>query len=462
MKVLLIKPFNHNSFSIVQPIGLGYLATALRKQAHEVIITDCLAKNYNLGHVSDIFIKYNPDIVGIQVFNDNLPVVKEYLKVFKSLKRSVVTVIGGPYPSADPQKSLMFLKEADFGFAGESEKSFCELLDCLMNKEKNASRIPGLIFRKNKEIVSNSPCFEQNLNRLGFPAWDLIDPNSYPHAPQGGFARYFPVATIQTIRGCHYRCTYCGAHLINGFRIRDRSVKNIIQEIKLLYNKYNIKELHISDDNFLFSKKKAIDFCDKLKKEDYKLIWMCSSGVRLDLLDEELLKHMRDSGCYAFGLGLESGSKRILKYMRKDLDIEGADRKVELVKKYGIKTIGLFIIGFPTETLEDIKKTISFSKKLNLDRVQFSYFFPIPGTEIYKELKKKGKLKGIDFINCSSFGKVSYVPEGVTKKELKHAQRIAFLSFYLKPNKLLLLLRDINSFSNLKYLLKRVKAYISG
>jgi radical SAM superfamily enzyme YgiQ (UPF0313 family) len=371
-----------------------------------------------------------------------------------------VTIIGGPYSSADPKQSLKILKEADFGFIGESEKGFCKLLDCLMEKERSISSIPGLIFRKNKNIIFNPPYFEQNLNKLGFPAWDLINPKDYPHAPQGGFARYFPVAIIQTIRGCPYKCTYCGAHLVNGFRIRDRSVKNIIQEIKLLYNKYGIKELHITDDNFLFSKKRVIDICEKLKNENYKLAWMCSSGVRLDLLDEELLKHMKDSGCYTLGLGLESGSERVLKYMKKDLHIKEVEKKIKLIKKYDIRVIGLFIIGFPTETLEDIKKTISFSKKLNLDRVQFSYFFPIPGTEIYRVLEKKDKLKGIDFINCSSFGKLSYVPEGMTKKELKQIQRRAFLSFYLKPNKLLGLFKDIGSFNNFKYLLKRARIYL--
>ena len=460
MKILLIKPFNHEAFSIVPPIGLGYLATALRKQAHEVIILDCLAKNYNIKQVSNFFIKYNPDVVGIQVFNDSLPIVKDYLKVFKNFKKSIVTIIGGPYSSADPKQSLKILKEADFGFIGESEKGFCKLLDCLMEKERSISSIPGLIFRKNKNIIFNPPYFEQNLNKLGFPAWDLINPKDYPHAPQGGFARYFPVAIIQTIRGCPYKCTYCGAHLVNGFRIRDRSVKNIIQEIKLLYNKYGIKELHITDDNFLFSKKRVIDICEKLKNENYKLAWMCSSGVRLDLLDEELLKHMKDSGCYTLGLGLESGSERVLKYMKKDLHIKEVEKKIKLIKKYDIRVIGLFIIGFPTETLEDIKKTISFSKKLNLDRVQFSYFFPIPGTEIYRVLEKKDKLKGIDFINCSSFGKLSYVPEGMTKKELKQIQRRAFLSFYLKPNKLLGLFKDIGSFNNFKYLLKRARIYL--
>ncbi|MDP2922948.1 MAG: radical SAM protein [Candidatus Omnitrophota bacterium] len=462
MKVLLIKPFNDKAFAIVPPIGLGYLSTALRKQGHDVLILDCLAKDYNFKQVAISFANYNPDVVGIQVFSDNLLVVKEYLKIFKKIKMSVVTIIGGPHPSADPKQSLNFLQEADFGFVGESEKGFYKLLAYLRGKEKNVYNIPGLVFRKGKNIISNPPYFEQDLDKLGFPAWDLINPKDYPHAPQGGFARFFPLAIIQTIRGCPYKCTFCGAHLINGFKMRPRAVKNVIQEIKLLCSKYGVKEFHITDDNFLFSKERVIRFCKKLKEGNYKLAWMCSSGVRLDLLDEGLLEHMKNSGCYAFGLGLESGSERILKYMKKDLNLKRIDKQIGLIKKYGIRTIGLFIIGFPTETIEDVQKTIKLSKRLPFDRVQFSYFLPIPGTEIYKELEKKGGLKNIDFTNYSSFGSLNYVPASMTKKELKRMQMRAFLSFYLKPKNFLKLFEDIGSIDNLRYIIKRVSIYMFG
>ncbi len=462
MKVLLIKPFNHKAFSIIPPIGLGYLATALRKKNHQVFILDCLVKDYDLKKVSDFFIGYNPDIVGIQVFSDNFPLVDEYLKLFKRLKRSIVTVIGGPFPSTDPKQSFKFLKDLDFVFVGESENGFCKLLDYLEGKEKRISNIPGLVFRKDDAIICNPPYFEQELNKLGFPAWDLINPKDYPHAPQSGFARYFPTAVMQTIRGCPYKCTYCGAHLINGFKARVRSIKNIVQEIKLLYEKYNIKELHINDDNFLFSKERVLEFCKQLRNKNYNLAWICSNGVRLDRLDEELLKNMKDSGCYALGLGLESGSERILKYMKKNLNIKEVDKQIKLIKKHGIRTIGFFIIGFPTETIEDIKKTINFSKKLALDKVQFNYFFPIPGTEIYKELEKKGEFKNIDFTNYSSFGKLNYTLKGVTKQELKKIRIKAFLSFYLKPKNFLKVFQDIGSFNNFKYVIKRVRLDILG
>ena len=168
------------------------------------------------------------------------------------------------------------------------------------------------------------------------------------------------------------------------------------------------------------------EFCDKLKSNNLNISWACPNGVRLDALDKELLLLMKSSGLYSVSVGIESGSDRVLKHMRKNLTKSKIKEKIDLIKSAGLDVIGFFIMGYPTETRKDILETINFAKKLNLKRASFMIFKPFPGTDITKQLAAKGEIN-VQKENWDKYilADAVYSPPGVSKKELKNTTRLS-------------------------------------
>ncbi|MBW1915783.1 MAG: radical SAM protein, partial [Deltaproteobacteria bacterium] len=288
----------------------------------------------------------------------------------------------------------------------------------------------------------------------GFPAWDLIPPGEYPNAPHQGFAKAFPIAPIITTRGCPFDCSFCASHSINGRKVRFRTVGHVLEEMDLLQNRYGVKEFHIEDDNFTINKKYVKTFCNTLKLKGIDTYWHCSSGMRLDSLDIDTLRLMKGSGCYTYTVAIESGTNRVLKLMQKHLSVETIQKQIEMMNQAGCKPTGLFMIGFPGETKDEISKTIQFSKSLDIKRAQFAIFHPMPGSKIWGKLKAQGRLKTLDWQKIKP-SEVAYSSD-IPAKELKRLQRKAFLSFHLRPRILWYQLREINSLEHFLYLLKRM------
>ncbi len=462
-KVLLMKPHSEAD-EIIPPFSLGYLATAIRKN-HEVEILDGLKEKLTLEKFGQILKEKRFDVVGIQVFTFQVFQARDYLKTVKEILPQAKIILGGPHPSSSPLNIFDFFPETDWAFRGEAEIGLAKLLDLVAASEdtpKNLTEVPGLIWRNDGKTMVNEQIFIDNLDELGFLAWDLIRPDMYPLAPHGGFFKNYPIAPIIITRGCPFFCTYCAGHLISGKKIRSRSADNVIAEIELLYNKYGIREIHIEDDNFTFNRRLVEEFCEKLKEKKFNISWTCPNGVRLDTLTEDFLLLMKSSGLYSVSVGVESGSAKILKDMKKSLTKEQIREKINLIKKCGLEISGFFIIGYPTETKKDIIETINFAKSLDLKRVGFSLFKPFPGTEITKELLARGELRNMTEEDWGRFvlADAVYAPPGFTKEEMKKWRKKALLSFYLRPRIIFKFLREIRNFSHLKLVLKRINSWL--
>lgn len=455
MNVLLVRAIS-DTYIVSPPIGLGYLATSLRRSGYKPKIIDCVKDRVNFDKFEHIIKENNPDVVGFQVWSCDLNNVNKSLKIIKKILPKVITVVGGAHPSGVPFETLNHLKEADFAFKGEAETGLPLLLDKLSGKKKiDFSDIPGLIWRNNGEINVNPAIFIDDLDRLGIPAWDLIDPRTYPLAPHQGFSKAFPIAPIVVTRGCPFSCVFCATHSINGAKIRTRSLESVINEIKLLKNQYDVKEIHIEDDNFTFNREFVKSFCQRLVDEKLNIFWYCSSGIRLDSIDKDTLFLMKKAGCYTLTVAIESGVQRVLDLMKKNLKLEKIREKISLMNAADYKPTGLFMIGFPGETIEEIKETICFSLSLGLKRAQFAIFHPLPGSEIFEELKNQGRLNDIEWDKVKP-SEVAYQPKNLSKKRLKGLQRIAFLRFHLRPRIFWYQIKELNSLNNTVYLIKRI------
>ena len=461
--ILLVRPVNHSQ-QIVPQLSLGYLATSLRNENISVEILDCVKSGFNYTQFKEYVRECNPKVVGFQMFTVDMLSTKKSIKIVKDINSSILAVVGGAQPSGAPEDTLKYLDKADYGFCGESEISLVKFMEAAFASkldEQTAPDIPGLIWKNGKNIVINKPEFIDDLDSLGFPSWDMLKPNTYPEAVQGYFFEKFPVAGIIATRGCPYSCTFCSAKLINAQKIRKRSIPHVIEEIQLLYKEYGIREIHVLDDNFSFYRDYIEGFCEELIKTNLKISWRCANSIRLDTVSQELLKLMKRSGCYSVAFGIENGSDRILKKMKKKISLAEIEKSVKVTNDSGIDVNGSFIIGYPGETEEEIKQTLKFSRKLGLKLANFNCLVPLPGTEVYNDLVKAGKLNDLNWEDYS-YSKVVYVPGGLTKEKLKSYQRKAILQFYLRPKILFYLVKNIKSVKHFCYILEAAFVYLFG
>ncbi len=456
MKVLLIKP-NASIDTVIPPIGLGYLAKFVAPK-HDVKIIDCQLVKISKQKCIDLFLDHMPDIIGFQVYNNDKGLVSNYLKGIKKEKEATITVIGGPYPSCEPENVFDFFgNNLDFAFRGEAEIGFLKLIEKVGINHNNIdfSDIEGLVWRKNRSIAINEPSFSNSLDHIGAPAWDLLLPNAYPPSSIGAFLKDYPVAPISVSRGCRYKCNFCAGWKITGRTVRYRSVSNVIDELKLLKHDYFINEIHILDENFAYDKNYVTEFCKAVIDENLNLKFACPNGMRVNSVDPQLLGLMKKAGFYIWHMGIESGSPRSLKMMNKTLSLSLIKNKAAEIKNAGLELAGYFIIGYYGETIEDLNKTLKLALELPLTRAMFMTFLPIPGTEIYDVLINNGHLNKHE-PGKGNFYKINYAPSSLSPLRLKLFQLKAFLCFYLRPKVFYHGLKSVYNFGHLVYLMRRV------
>jgi radical SAM superfamily enzyme YgiQ (UPF0313 family) len=458
MEILLATPINKTHYS-VPPLGLGYLASALRNaNFHSLSILDSAKENLDYNGFSMLLKKNKPRVLGIQCYSFDVPSVNRMLNIAKGINPRMITVIGGPHPTAVSGSVFSEFDNLDFAIRCEGEKSLPLLLRAVLNEE-SFNNIPGLVFKDKDGIAAIPSDFIKDLDSLGMPAWDLIDPSSYPDEVQGAFYKSFPVAPIVTSRGCPYNCTFCANKIMMGTGLRFRDIEKVINEIEYLTSRHRVKEFHILDDNFTVSKKRVLEFCKRIKEKKLKIDIAFPNGVRLDSIDDEILRALKEIGTYSITAGIESGSQRILDHMKKKLTLDLIREKISLIKRLGFNVSSFFIIGYPQETKKDITDTIRFARELPIDIAHFSCFLPLPGTEITKDLLNSGRLKNINYEELF-YSKAPFSPEGITQKELKNFQKKAFLLFYLRPRILFGMILRLKSFRHFRSILKRAKDYI--
>jgi anaerobic magnesium-protoporphyrin IX monomethyl ester cyclase len=459
-EILLIVPVGRTHY-VVPPVGLGYLATSLRAQGLDSVnILDCLKERLDFPGFRKTLGARKPAVIGFQVFSSGFSSVKRSAELAREVCPGSILIAGGPHVSATGAQILFDIPSLDYGFVGEAEIGLPLLMRRLLKREPILLQdIPGLIWLENGEPKINNRAVVDNLDALGIPAWDLMRPDSYPDSPQGAFYRQFPIAPIASSRGCPYSCTFCGSPVNMGNRLRLRSLEHLLNEMETLITKYGVREFHFVDDMFNASKKRVMEFCRLVQAKNWGISYTFPNGLRLNTIDEEMLAAMKLSGAYAFTVGIESGSQRILDSMNKKLTVELIREKVELIHKSGIEASGFFLLGFPGETREDMRMTLDFAKTLPIKRAHFSNFLPLPGTEATRRLQESRELETTDWEELV-YSSVPYAPRGISKTELKSFQRRAFLEFHLRPRILFKMLKEIRSIHHLYAILKRARDYL--
>ena len=455
-KVLLINP-TYEAFNWAPHIGLGYLASYLKKNGHFVKIIDGLKSRFNGIDFHDFWKANGPyDIVGIT------SLISSYAKSIdmarEAKKYNTIVVLGGPHAAWMPEKSLKD-SGADFVLRGEGEIGLSMLAD-----GKDRGTIPGLMWLENGALQLGAPSvFHENLDDFGQPDWEQIKPADYQHSPHGFVTMESPIAPVITTRGCPYDCSFCSASIIAGKKIRYRSPALIVDEISRLVNEFSVREIQISDDNFTFNRQHAISVCEEILNRGIDVPWSLPNGIRLDKIDKELLAIMKKSGCYSTSVGIESGTQRILEMVGKHLRVDIVAERVNLISEAGIAVNGFFMLGFPTETKDEMLRTIELALSLPLDRASFSRVTPLPGTRMFADwIKTAGAEMNIDSLYDETTNLFNFNTcwSDVDIVEIRRLTKYAMFRFYSRPRVFLNTLKMVKP-RQFKYFVKRLLTLFS-
>ncbi len=401
---------------LFQPLGLAYIAAVLEKKGYEVEIIDALAEDFSrkpydgrflvgLSYeaIGEIIREKRPDIVGISVpFTAHSPSAMEVARLVKGIDMDIVVVLGGPHVSVVPEKCLN--DSVDYLVLGEGEETFPELVKYIEEGKprKSFKEIKGIAFMLGDEMIKTPPRPAiQDLDAIPFPARHLLPLEKYFDAQKK--SRYSRgvtkrTATVMTSRGCPFGCIFCSIDLTMGKKFRARSAGNVVDEIEHLVKDYSIESIEFEDDNLTFDRKRVHEIFDEVLRRKLKFEWRTPNGVRADLLDAELLRKFKATGCYELWFAPESGSQRVIdKVIGKHLPLEKVEFAVKESVKAGIKPKCFFVIGLPGETKEEIRETLSFMRKLKKlgAGVFINIATPLYGTRMYDLARENKYLRDV-------------------------------------------------------------------
>lgn len=427
MRICLISPPYASAVESVigtssPPIGLAYLASMIRSK-HDVKIVDANILGYGLEDVRRELKSFYPDIVGITSTTPSIYEAYRVAEIAKEVREDCTVVIGGPHATFLPEETMIECNDIDVVVKGEGEETFRELVDTIERGEP-LDEVRGITFRRGGKIVDTGlRAFIMDIDRLPFPSLDLLPVERYEL--QG--VKYLPIISS---RGCPFKCSFCASSRLFGGCWRGRNPEKVVEEIRLAYEKYRIRNIEFADDTFTLNNKRVVRICDEIMREKLDILWGASS--RVDTINRGLAQKMKRAGCWIIYLGIESASQKILDSIGKRITINQIVRAVKALKDAGIQTLGSFIIGFPEETLETAEKTISFAKKLGLDYAQFSILTPYPGTPIYEYANKNGLLITKDWSKFNAIEPVMKI-KNLTLQQLKSLLTKAYAAFYMRP-----------------------------
>jgi radical SAM superfamily enzyme YgiQ (UPF0313 family) len=457
MKILLIQPPNaflkqaygvkqKVSFGHTPPLGLAIIASYLEKDGHEIKIIDAVAMELSIDETADIVMRESPELVGITAMTNYKDMAKVLSDAIRKVLPSVTIVLGGSHATYYQSEILDEMPNIDHVIYGEADLVINDYVKHL-NDTEGLRNIPGLIYRGAdfKSVVNPPPPLLEDLDKVPFPAWHLLDMKLYRPLPLQ--YRKLPWFALITSRGCWWRkCTFCFQAGRKAVPFRKQTPKRVIEELDVLHKRYGIKEVNFFDDAFLVNAKWISDF--RVLAEERKIDVCWTSSVRIDSISEDLLDVAKKAGCWSVFIGVESGDQMLLDSICKGTEIGQIRKAFSLIDKFGIETRAAFMLGLPKETPELGRKTIDFALSLDPTYAIFYATHPRKGTILHEQAMVVGAF--IDH-NFRGMSKITYVPEGYEGPEqLEKMISGAYKKFYLRPKVILRTVFKIRSFNAVK------------
>ena len=353
------------------------------------------------------------DVAGITMMSCDFNRAMKAANIIKQVDRNTIVVAGGVHPTVATDE-VARNQNIDYIIVREGEISFANLLDAIRDGKSQERVIVGI---------------RPDLDKLPFEDRELFD-----YKVTTSFAANFPgifrppSVTMIASRGCPYDCTFCAPHArtMFGKKVRYRSVDNVIEELRILRERYHFRSLFFWDYSITLNRKWLYEFCEQYKKNGFKALISANSRADAIVRNEDLMKDLSEAGLRMLHIGYESGSQRILDFIRKGTTVEQAIRATDICKKYDIIVRGLFMLGIPTETKEDVQKTIDLIRTARPQIYSFSYFTPVPGSHLYDYCEERNLSLIASHDELADYGPSKPKIKGVDYEYLKNAVEEAF------------------------------------
>ena len=448
MKVTLVQPAQVGAFSSDQPpLGLAYIASVLERKGCEVRVIDANVEKLAPDAVTAILAQQSPDIVCFTVTTPLLPSALAIARRLKHMPRPPILVAGGPHATVLPQD---FLDDGLFDYIvrGEGEAPMSELIDQLLAGSNDASGIGGISWIDRGQIVHNADRpFQPNLEPGLYPDWSLFPLKRYSSLAR----RNDHSLPITTSRGCPFGCTFCYKG-IYGRRLRMRHPEDVVNEWEHLVRRYGVHEIAVLDDAFTFDIARAIRICELIVERGLAHVpWSTTNGIRVDNVTPELFQAMRRAGCYRVYFGIESGVQSVLDSLKKGITIDQVRRAITLAKQSGLEVGGYFMLGNVGETASDMEATIAFALQLDLDYAQFSIATPYPGTEMFDQVRRGGRLLIRSWEELATYGAAVFEMDQIDPAFVGKMFRKAIRRFYFRPRYMLHQMRELMTWTGWKH-----------
>lgn len=401
MRAVLFYPRVEDSFrASYPPLGIMSIATYLNANGHEAIICD---RFFETESVRSVLEKHKPDIIGVSVISFSF--IKDASDISRVAKSMGIPVVwGGIMPSSIPEETLRS-GFVDYISINEGEFTWLEMADAF-DKGVPFDGIDGLAYLRDEKYIRTPDRDFIDLSVLPPIDWTLVTPENYFQTSYG----YSKMLSTYMSKGCFGTCTYCYNPGFHQSTRRQRPIETVLGEMRYLVENHGAGGFDFTDDLMFLNRNQVLDFCRTMVESKLGVCW--SGYLRIGIInDVEDYKTMYDSGCRCMIYGVESGSQRILKSVNKNTPLDKITDNITNCLKAGIVPVVMFMIGFPGETEEDLRATVTLAKQLDGAVVVFGCFTPLPGSDIYRNLVKSGKISADTTLE--EFSKVNFA-DGVT------------------------------------------------
>ncbi len=429
-RVLLVHPLGYNKAhaqgdisrraNIMPPLGLASIAAYLEQKGIGADVIDCFAHPDSDSKIIARIGETRPGLLGLSCTTSGYLDAIRIATMAKEKYPWIKTVFGGPHISALRENILEGDEVVDYAVIGEGEETLAELVNL---DGRDPGSIAGLVYRDRNEQVRFSG-FRQSaiaLDELPFPAYEKLE--GYPQAytlPLFNYPRT-PNASCISSRGCPYACSYCDRSVFRR-SFRFNSAEYLYRHLKYLKERFGIRHINFYDDLFTFNFKRVEAFCRMMIEHPLNMTFNCA--VRAEHVNPELLKLMKNAGCWMISLGIESGDEPLLKQHRQNVNLKLLAQTIRDIKKARIRVKGLLMMGLPGESEETIKNSMNYVFSLPIDDFNLAKFTPFPGSPLYEHIHELGEFnENIADMDCMHF---VFVPAGMTRERLEEL----FIKFY--------------------------------
>lgn len=424
----------HHGEASAPALGPMCLGAVAREMGWEARAIDSYLEDDPERALIDALRELEPAVIGLSALTAERNCMHRLARVARAAAPHAVILAGGAHPSADAT-DVLSNEAIDAAVLGEGEATLRDLL-ARIERGQPWKQVPGLCVRGSDGAAYETPprANIQDLDALPFPAWDLTDPDAYARRrgmSLAGLRRYMPLTTS---RGCPYRCTYC--HDIQGKRFRSHSPAYVLRMIDELISRYGIYDFDITDDIFNFDADRMLSICDGLIARGPGIGFTCPNGIRADRMTVEQADRMARAGCQYVAIAIETATRRLQKQIKKHLRFDKVQPIIDAFTDRNVFTSGFFMVGFPSETEQELRATIEFAVSSKLHAAYFFVVTPFGGTEMHEEIVAGMGHGAVELSGSGMYYRpkrnLSKLPDDLFFR----LRREAYLRFYLDPRRI--------------------------